>query len=109
RMHGAEDRVDSRGRARAGRIALQVEQRGIDGRNILTAFGEKELRVLKIVHGDCASRLPEHALHGLEDPARLERLDDEVFGTGLNRLDDKRLLPHGTAHEDSRLRIEFTD
>src|SRR4051812_11447780 len=55
----------------------------------------------------CAS--PQNALHCFEDSAGLERLDHEVLRTGLDRLDDQRLLPHGAAHQDPRLRIELRD
>src|ERR1019366_8891095 len=39
-------------------------------------------------------------LHGFEHPCWLKRLDDEVLGTGLDRLDHQRLLAHRAAHQD---------
>src|SRR6266511_4531 len=51
----------------------------------------------------------EHALHGLEDARRLERLDDEVLRPRLDRLDHERLLAHRAAHEDLRVGILLHD
>src|SRR5437764_10817678 len=51
----------------------------------------------------------EDALHGLEDPRRLERLHDEVLCTRLDRLDHEGLLAHGAAHEDLRVGIVLHD
>src|SRR5688500_9231403 len=55
------------------------------------------------------SPLSENSLHGLEHAARLERLDDEVLGACLDRLDHERLLSHRAAHQDARGRIELRD
>ena len=54
-------------------------------------------------------RLAEHALDGLEHPARLEGLHDEVLRARLDRLDDQRLLSHRAAHQDLRPRVELRD
>src|SRR6266516_2613471 len=53
--------------------------------------------------------LAQNALHGFEHAGGLERLDNEVFRARLNGLDDQRLLPHGAAHQDLRVRILFDD
>src|SRR5881296_2288580 len=51
----------------------------------------------------------EHALHGLEDARRLERLDVEVLRPRLDRLDHEGLLAHRAAHEDLRVRVLLHD
>ena len=94
-------RVDGAEEPRYGSVAratLQLEERGIDLREILATLGKKELGVPSCVH------LGQHPLDCLEHPARLERLDHEVAGTGLQRFLHQRLLSHGAAHEDARAR-----
>src|SRR6185437_11616724 len=51
RVDGAKDLANGRDGAGARRVALELEQRLIDGRDVLSALGEKELRVLERVHG----------------------------------------------------------
>ena len=43
---------DVRGGRRRVRVALELEQRVIDRRDVFTALGEKQLGVLKVVHGE---------------------------------------------------------
>src|SRR6185312_16756347 len=47
--------------------------------------------------GRAVAALAEYALDRFQHAARLERLDDEIAGAGLDRLDHEGLLPHGTA------------
>ena len=103
RVHGAEDRAH--GASVAGRrVALELEQRVIDGRDVLAALGEKELGVLEIVHAR-NGRASGASARARAAPPRargwLERLDHEVLRARLDRLDDQRLLPHRAAHQDS--------
>ncbi len=113
RVDGAEDLTDRRRSAGARRIALELQQRLIDGGDVLSALGEKELRVLAVIHGAGVARgrpcSAENALNRFENATGLERLDDEVLRAGLDRFDDERLLPHRAAHEDSRARVELAD
>src|SRR2546428_12937552 len=51
----------------------------------------------------------EHALHRFQHARGLERLDDEVFCSGLDRFDDQRLLAHRAAHQDLRVRVTLDD
>jgi hypothetical protein len=59
------------------RPTFQLEERGIDLREIFATLGKKELGVPSCVH------LGQHPLDCLEHSARLERLDHEVARAGL--------------------------
>ena len=62
RMNATKDRRDGGGRTRSCRIALELEQRLVDSGDVLSALGEKELRVLGVIHDDaCAALSPTRA------------------------------------------------
>ena len=81
-VHGAKNRADVR-RGRGGaRVALELEQRMVHRRDVFTALGEKQLGVLKIVHGD-AGRSPYPSTRWTASSTRL----------GWNGLTTKSLAP----------------
>ena len=54
RVDRAKNLTDGSRRARRRRVALELEQRVIDGGDVLAALGEKELGVLEVVHSGVA-------------------------------------------------------
>src|SRR5215218_8054755 len=82
------------------------------GRSAACGGQEAGARRARLRRGCCrATRAasPQNALHGFEDSAGLERLDDEILRARLDRFDDQRLLPHRAAHQDLGVRVVLRD
>jgi len=104
-MNGAKNSAHAIG---AVGSLFDAQEMVVDRRDVFSTLGKKEFFVLARVH-DSVPNSAEHALDRLKHATRLERLDDKILCTGLDGLDHQGLLTHGTAHKDSRLRVQSTD
>ena len=86
---------------RAG-ITLEGKEKLVAALEMVAAVGEEECGIPGEIHRSS----PEQSLHRFEHPRRLERLDDEILGAGLDRLDHQRLLAHRAAHQDLGLGVD---
>ena len=82
RVHGTKHGVN---RAARIRCALEYQQLGVHPIQQLTPFRKEERQHALRIHESWSPRIrgdaadsAEHALYGLDDAIRLERLDDEV-------------------------------
>src|SRR4051794_26275582 len=85
--------------------AARIFARAIAGSEAVHGRGGVSVSVRGALRGVLGERLAD----GLDDAGRLERLDDEVLGAELDRLEHLRLLAEGGAHDDARRRVGGDD